>query len=76
MESGMQTDHRRMRGAVILAMTTISVTVSHHTYGVCRAVPFKFVWQMEPCCLDDRHRGDRCAQCSTALTLQHSLHLN
>jgi hypothetical protein len=69
-------DFRCVKGMVILAVTIVSVTASHGTYGVYRAVHFRFVWQLEPCCLNDRQRGDRCALCSTALTLQHSLQLN
>lgn len=55
----MQTDvwsgDRHVEDAVIQALITTSVAVTHHTYGLYRAVPFKAVWQMEPCCLDDRH---------------------
>jgi hypothetical protein len=44
-----------------MGLITTSVTGSHHTHSVYRAVPFNFVWQMEPCCFHDRHQGDRCA---------------
>lgn len=69
-------DFRCVKSMVILAVTIVSVTASHDTYSVYRAIHFRFVWQLEPCCLDDRQWGDRCALCSTALTLQHSLQLN
>ena len=36
-------DFRCVKGMVILAVTTISVTASHDTYGVYRAIHFRCV---------------------------------
>jgi len=37
-------DSRYVKAVVILAVTIVSVTASHDTYGVYRAIHFRFVW--------------------------------